>query len=79
MDDLVQIGVYVDALRRAQVLIGYEGRRDSDGALLFTEATNFAFVDRTRGRPVRVPQPLLDAIRMCPGIVRGLGVGSNEA
>ena len=78
MDDLVQIAVYVEALGKARVLIGYEGRRDADGVLLFTGATNFAFIDRARGRPVRVPQPLLDAIYRCPGMLRGHGDSSNE-
>jgi acyl-CoA thioester hydrolase len=78
MDDLVQITVYVDALRKAQVLIGYEGRRDADGTLLFTGATNFAFVDRGRGRPVRVPRPLLDAINRCPGMLREHRDKSND-
>ena len=70
MDDLVQIGVFVDALRKAQVLIAYEGRRESDGALLFTGETNFAFVSRASGRPVRVPEGIHRAVERCPGMLR---------
>jgi acyl-CoA thioester hydrolase len=70
MDGLVQVGVYVDALRKAQVLIGYEGRRAQDGALLFTGETNFAFVDKATGRPVRVPAGIHRALERCPGMLR---------
>lgn len=78
MDDLVLVGVYVDELRRAQVRIGYEGRRAADGALLFTGATTFAFVDRARGRPMRVPEPLLAAIGRCPVMRREGDAGRAE-
>lgn len=71
MDDLVHVGAYVDALRKAQVLIGYEGRRQQDDALLFTGQTNFAFVDKTTGRPVRVPAGIHRALERCPGMLRG--------
>ena len=70
MDDLVQVGVYVDALRKAQVLIAYEGRRESDGALLFAGETSFAFVNRASGRAVRVPEGIHRALERCPGMLR---------
>ena len=70
MDDLVQVGVFVDALRRTQVLIAYEGRREGDGELLFTGETNFAFVDRASGRPVRMPEAIRTAIQRCPSMLR---------
>jgi acyl-CoA thioester hydrolase len=69
-DEVVQVAVFVDALRKAQVLIAYEGRRESDGALLFTGETNFAFVNRATGRPVRVPDGIHRAIQRCPALLR---------
>jgi acyl-CoA thioester hydrolase len=70
MDDIVLVGVFIDALRKAQVIIGYEGRREADGALLFTGETHFAFVDTARGRPVRVPEGIHAAVARCPAMLR---------
>jgi acyl-CoA thioester hydrolase len=69
-DEVVQIAVFVDALRKAQITIGYEGRREADGTLLFTGETTFAFVDRRRGRPVRVPEGIRHAIERFPPMLR---------
>jgi acyl-CoA thioester hydrolase len=69
-DEVVQIGVFVDSLRKAQITIGYEGRRETGGTLLFTGETAFAFVDRERRRPVRVPAGIRQAIERCPAMLR---------
>jgi acyl-CoA thioester hydrolase len=72
MDELTHVGVFVDALTKVRTLIAYEGRRAHDGALLFTGETSFAFVDRERGRPVRVPDGIRRAVERCPGMLRAL-------
>jgi acyl-CoA thioester hydrolase len=69
-DEVIQIAVFVDALRKAQITIGYEGRREADGTLLFTGETSFAFVDKIRGRPVRVPEGIVHAVERCPAMLR---------
>jgi acyl-CoA thioester hydrolase len=69
-DEMVQIAVYVDALSKAQVRIGYEGRREGDGTLLVTGETVFAFVSKDSGRPVRVPEGIHRALERCPGMLR---------
>jgi acyl-CoA thioester hydrolase len=69
-DEVVQIAVFVDALRKAQITIGYEGRRETDDTLLFTGETAFAFIDRERGRPVRVPEGIRHAIERYPSMLR---------
>ena len=79
IDDLIRVAVFVDDLRLAQILIAYEGRRDADGELLFTGETKFAFVDRERGRPARVPDAIRAAVLSCPGMVRGSALGGSSA
>jgi acyl-CoA thioester hydrolase len=75
-DEVIQIAVYVDSLSKAQVRIGYEGRREGDGTLLFTGETGFAFISKETGRPVRVPAGIHRALECCPEMVRG-GVGRS--
>ena len=70
MDELLHLGVYVDAISKVQVLIGYEGRRAADDEVLFTGETNFIFVDRARAKPVRIPESILSALRRCPPMIR---------
>jgi acyl-CoA thioester hydrolase len=72
-DETVQIAVHVDALSKAQVRIAYEGRREGDGALLFTGETGFAFVNKETGRLMRVPEGIHRALERCPAMLRGGG------
>ena len=69
-DELIQVHVFVDVLRKAQIRIAYEARRDVDGMLLFSGETSFAFVDKQRGRPVRVPAGIEAAVAKCPEMLR---------
>ena len=69
-DELIQVHVFVDALRKAQITIDYEARRESDETLLFAGETAFAFVDKERGRPVRVPAGIAAALNRCPQTLR---------
>lgn len=69
-DELIQVHVFVDALRKAQILIAYEARREANGMLLFSGETNFAFVDQQRARPVRVPAGIEAAVATCPEMLR---------
>jgi acyl-CoA thioester hydrolase len=78
-DEVVRIGVFVDVLRKVQISIGYEGRREADGTLLFTGETVFAFVDRARGRPARVPEGIHRAVARCPAMLRAQRPGVTEA
>jgi acyl-CoA thioester hydrolase len=70
-DEVVRITVHVDALSKAQIRIGYEGRREGDGTLLFTGETAFAFITKSTGRPVRVPEGIHRALERCPEMRRG--------
>ncbi len=69
-DEVIHVHVFVDAMRKARVLISYEARRETDGTLLFCGETAFAFVDRERGRPVRVPEGIRAAVTRCPRMLR---------
>jgi acyl-CoA thioester hydrolase len=69
-DEVVAVSVFVEALSKAQVTIAYEGRRESDGTLLFIGETAFAFVNEKTGRPVRVPEGIHRALERCPDMMR---------
>lgn len=69
-DELVEVHVFVDALRKAQITISYEARRPGDRTLLFSGETSFAFVDTSRGRPVRVPEGIRGALERYPAMLR---------
>jgi len=69
-DDQLLVGVFIDALRKAQVSIAYEARRERDGVLLFSGETRFAFVERRGSRLVRVPHGIQEAVRRCPAMLR---------
>jgi acyl-CoA thioester hydrolase len=69
VDEVIRVGIYVDAISRVQLTIGYDARRET-GQSLFSGEMTFVFLDRERGKPVRLPAGLLAAIRRCPGMVR---------
>jgi acyl-CoA thioester hydrolase len=69
-DETVAIGVFVDALRKVQLTVAYEGRREGNGTLLFTGETSFAFVNQATGRLVRVPSGILRALDRCSAMRR---------
>jgi acyl-CoA thioester hydrolase len=70
MDELLHVRIFVDTLSKVRTTIAYEGRRAADEELLFTGETSFAFVDRERGRPVRVPEGMNRALARCPEMLR---------
>ncbi len=62
-DDLIEIEVGVDELKRATFAFTYVLRREGEEKVLATGRTVHACLDRATGRPVRIPDALLTQLR----------------
>ena len=65
-DDVVQIETEIAEVGRASLSFQYQIRREADGALLATGSTKHASINAS-SHIVRIPKPLLDAIRCAAG------------
>lgn len=61
-DDVVRIETEITEVGRASLSFRYQIRRESDATLLATGTTKHASIDAS-GQIVRIPRPLLDAIK----------------
>jgi len=59
--DHVTVETWVATMRKVTSLRRYRIARRGDGALLATAETNWAFVDLTTGKPVRIPSDICEA------------------
>ena len=62
-DDVVEVEVGVDDLKRATFAFTYVLRREGEDRVLSTGRTVHACLDRKSGRPVRIPESLLTRLR----------------
>jgi len=65
-DELIQIETELAEVGRASLSFEYRIRREADGAVLATGTTKHAAIDAL-GQIVRIPKPLLDAIKTAAG------------
>ena len=59
--DHVAVETWVATMKKVTSLRRYRIVRGGDGALLATAETNWAFVDLTTGKPVRIPPEVAEA------------------
>jgi len=59
--DHVAVETWVATMKKVTSLRRYRIVRNGDGALLATAETNWAFVDFTTGRPIRIPPDVAGA------------------
>ena len=59
--DHVVVETWVASMKKVTSLRRYRISRSGDGALLATAETNWAFVDFTSGKPVRIPPEVGEA------------------
>lgn len=62
-DDMLEIEVGVDEIKRATFAFTYVLRREGEEKVLSTGRTVHACLDRATGRPVRIPDALLTQLR----------------
>jgi acyl-CoA thioester hydrolase len=58
----IEIRTWVEDARRVRSLRKYEFVRKSDGALLVRGETDWVFVDTRSGRPLPIPQAVIDLL-----------------
>lgn len=65
--EAVTVRTWVASFRKASSVRRYDVLRESDGKLLATAATNWAFVDYGTGLPTRIPPQIIASFELFEG------------